>query len=89
MLVVAQNDIVKIAKRHMDGVNPLYYEMKKANACEINNSSMYNGLKLAFSGGKIGGISNDITKIWNSGKIDKKELNAVKWLVMETNYTID
>jgi hypothetical protein len=78
-----------MAKRVMTGVNPLYYEMKKANADEINYQNIYNGLQLAFTGGKIGGISNDITKIWNSGNIDEKALNAVRWLCMETNFTID
>lgn len=78
-----------MAKRNMIGVNPLYYEMKKANAEIINGKNIYRGLELAFTGGKIGGISNDITKIWNSGNINKEALNAVRWLCMETNFTID
>jgi hypothetical protein len=89
LLVLAQKRIIEMAKRVMTGVNPLYYEMKKANAEEINYQNIYNGLQLAFTGGKIGGISNDITKIWNSGCIDEKALNAVRWLCMETNFTID
>ena len=89
LLVLAQKRIIDMAKRVMTGVNPLYYEMKKANAEEINYQNIYNGLQLAFTGGKIGGISNDITKIWNSGQIDDKALNAVRWLCMETNFTID
>ena len=89
LLVLAQKRIIEMAKRVMTGVNPLYYEMKKANAEEINYQNIYNGLQLAFTGGKIGGISNDITKIWNSGNIDEKALNAVRWLCMETNFTID
>ena len=78
-----------MAKRNMEGVNPLYYEMKKAKAEIITNEAIFNGLKLAFTGGKIGGISNDITKIWNSGEITEESLNAVRWLCMETNFTID
>lgn len=89
LLVIAQKNIIDVAKRCMDGVNPLYYDMKKAKAEEITNASMYEGLRLAFSGGKIGGISNDITKIWNTEYIGQDELNAVKWLCMETNFTID
>lgn len=89
LLVLAQKRIIKMAKMCMKGVNPLYYEMKKANAEEINYENIYHGLKLAFTGGRIGDISNDITKIWNSGNITEEALNAVRWLCMETNFTID
>ena len=89
LLVLAQQSIIDIAKRHMQGVNPLYYEMKKANAEILNGKSIYNGLKLAFTGGNIGVISNDITKIWNQDEITQEELTAVRWLCMETNFTID
>jgi hypothetical protein len=89
LLVLAQKKLITIAERCMNGVNPLYYEMKKANAEEINYQNIYNGLKLAFTGGRIGGISNDITKIWNSGEITEESLKAVRWLCMETNFTID
>ena len=89
LLVLAQKKLITIAERCMDGINPLYYEMKKANAEEINYQNIYNGLKLAFTGGRIGGISNDITKIWNSGNITEEALKAVRWLCMETNFTID
>lgn len=89
LLVLAQKKLIAIAERCMQGVNPLYYEMKKANAEEINYHNIYKGLELAFTGGRIGGISNDITKIWNSGEINEESLNAVRWLCMETNFTID
>ena len=89
LLVLAQKKIIEIAKRCTKGVYPLYYEMKKANAEEINPHSIYRGLELAFTGGRIGGISNDITKIWNSGNITEEGKSTVKWLCMETNFTID
>lgn len=89
LLVISQKRIIEMAKRVMTGVNPLYYEMKKASAEEINYHNIYKGLELAFTGGKIGGISNDITKIWNSGEVNEEALNAVRWLCMETNFTID
>lgn len=89
LLVLAQKDLIEIAKRNMIGVNPLYYEMKKAKAEHINPQTMYNGLKLAFTGGNIGTISNDITKIWNQDLIGEEELKAIRWLCMETNFTID
>ena len=89
LLVLAQKKIIEIAKRCTKDVYPLYYEMKKANAEEITPHSLYKGLELAFTGGRIGGISNDITKIWNSGEITEEGKNTVKWLCMETNFTID
>ena len=89
LLVLAQKRIISMAKRCMEGVNPLYYEMKKANAEEINGKNIYKGLELAFTGGRIGSISNEITKIWNSGEINEEALKAVRWLCMETNFTID
>lgn len=89
LLILAQKKLIEIAERHMVGINPLYYEMKKANSKEISDQEKYNGLILAFVGGNIGAISNDITKIWNSENIGEEELNAIKWLCMETNFTID
>ena len=88
-LVLAQKKIIEMAKRVTQNVYPLYYEMHKANAEEINPHNLYKGLELAFTGGKIGTISNDITKIWNSGKITEECKNAMKWLCMEVNFTID
>ena len=89
LLVLAQPKLVKIAERCSKDVYPLYYEMKKAKAEEITSQNLYNGLKLAFTGGRIGGISNDITKIWNSENITEEAKSVVKWLCMETNFTID
>ena len=89
LLILSQKKLIEIAKRCMKGINPLYYEMKKANAEILTPKSMYEGLKLAFVGGNIGIISNDITKIWNQPKITEEELKAVRWLCMETNFTID
>lgn len=88
LLVIADQFIVNIAKRNSQEVYPLYYEMKKAKAEIITPESLYNGLELAFTGGKIGGISNDITKIWAENTVNDDELSCIKWLCMETNFTI-
>ena len=42
-----------------------------------------------FYCGRIGGISNNITKIWNSGEITEEKKKAIRWLCMETNFSID
>lgn len=85
-LVVAEDLLINIAKRNMEGVVPLYYNMAKAGGWEISNSFIFLGLKHAYTGGRIGDISNDITKIINSDKIN---FDVIKLLCMENNFTID
>lgn len=85
-LVCADHTIIDVAERNMEGSVPLFYNMANANKELITNQSMYDGLKAAYTGGNIGMISNDITKIWNSDNIN---LNVIKWLCMENNFTID
>ena len=85
-LVCADHTIIEVAERSMKDVVPLYYDMKKAEAQTIDSESIYQGLKAAYTGGNIGAVSNDITKIWNS---DNVSLEAVKLMCMISNYTID
>ena len=89
LLVLQDKKLINIAKRNMQGIVPLYYNMRKGNAESINAETMYHGMSLAYSGGNIGPISNNITKIWNCGEIDEKAINAVKWLCMQNNEVID
>lgn len=95
-LVVAQPDFVKIAERNMNGIVPLYYNMRKAEPTELNNKTIYAGLNKAFTSGNIGLYSNDISKIWNhdvfiSGTDQEKQeaIDIVKLLCMENNFCID
>jgi len=85
-LLCADTTIITVAERNMKDIVPLYYNMAKAPAKEINNEVIYEGLKAAYTGGNIGLYSNNITKIWNSENIN---LEAVKLLCMENNFTID
>lgn len=90
LLVVADKTIVDVAERNMKDIVPLYYDMKKAEPVILNNEEFYKGMTAAWTGGNIGMISNDITKIWNSsGDIGERELLAVKLLCMENNFVID
>lgn len=74
----------------MRDIVPLTYEMKKAGEQELNNETMYRGMTAAYTGGNIGIYSNQISKIWNSGKqIDEEHLNVIKWLCMENNFVIE
>ncbi|MGG3920384.1 hypothetical protein ABEV41_00290 [Geobacillus thermodenitrificans] len=84
-LVIQDETLVKVAERNMQGIVPLYYEMAKAGAEEINSENIYKSLILAYKA-NIGVISNDITKIWNSEQVD---LDAIKWLTMYNNFVID
>ncbi|MEC0403208.1 hypothetical protein [Bacillus velezensis] len=84
-LIIADELIVNIAKRNMENIVPLYYEMSVAQKQEINSKNIYEALTLAY-GINIGEYSNNITKIWNSDNIN---LDVIKWLCMENNFTID
>ena len=90
-LVCVDEVILKVAERNMKDIVPLFYNMAKAGSVLINNKNIYEGLKSAYTGGNIGMISNDITKIWNSEDIleSKDALKAIKLLCMENNFVID
>lgn len=95
-LVVADQDFIRIAERNMNGIVPLYYNMRKAEPMELNNKNIYSGLNAAFTHGNIGIYSNNISKIWNNNifiegtDAEKQELtNIVKLLCMENNFCID
>ena len=88
-LVVKDQLLTKIAKRNMKGIVPLAYNLKKAKAEKLSTDSMYQGMAHAYTGGNIGPISNNITKVWNSGEIGEEQLNVVKWLCFQNNAVID
>ena len=85
-LVCADKTLVEVAERNMQGVVPLYYNMKKAKDTLVTSDNIYNGLTTAFTGGNIGIISNNISKIWNS---ENPSVDAVKLLTFENNFVID
>lgn len=95
-LVVADRSFINISERNMNGVVPLYYNMRKADPTLLNNKTIYAGLNAAFTHGNIGIYSNDISKIWNdevfisgSEKEQKEASDTVKLLCMENNFCID
>ena len=95
-LVVADPNFVRIAERNMNGIVPLYYNMRKAEPTELNNKTIYAGLNAAFTGGNIGMYSNSISKIWNndvfvSGTDQEKQeaVDCVKRLCCQNNFVID
>lgn len=85
-LVCADTTIINAAERNTKNVVPLFYNMAKAGAQIIDGETIYNGLIAAYVGGNIGQVSNNITKIWNA---EKPDIEAVKILCMENNFTID
>lgn len=88
-LVVKDRLLTKIAKRNMEGIVPLAYNLKKAKAEQLSTDSMYQGMAHAYTGGNIGPISNNITKVWNNGEIGEEQLNVVRWLTYTNNQVID
>ncbi|MFP3509372.1 hypothetical protein SB775_06840 [Peribacillus sp. SIMBA_075] len=79
--------LLRVAERNIknDKIVPLYYEMEKAKAQEINNQNIYDSLIISFEA-NIGEISNNICKAWNS---DNPDLNIIKIMCMENNFEID
>lgn len=95
-LVVADPDFIRIAERNMNGIVPLYYNMRKAEPRLLNSKSIYEGLNAAFTGGNIGVYSNNISKIWNNdvfinGTEEEKQhaTDCVKRLCCQNNFVID
>lgn len=97
-LVIADGTLIKVAERNINkfDIVPLYYNMKKAEATQLTNQSIYDGLNAAFTGSNIGQYSNNISKIWNSevfisGTEEEKiqAINVIKLLCMENNFCID
>lgn len=88
-LVIKDRTLTNVAKRNMVDIVPLAYDLKKAKGGIITPASLYDGMIKAYTGGRIGPVSNNITKIWNSGEITQEELDVVKWLCFENNAVID
>jgi hypothetical protein len=97
LLVHRNNTIIDCAKRFQEkyGMIPNYYEMPKANPSELNNSTLYEGIVLAYHHGNIGTPSNEITKIFMTLSPDstKEEVEeAIKIVALrcvDVNFTID
>ncbi len=89
LLVINNETMINIAERNMKNIVPLYYNMAKANSVIINQDEIFKGLMLTYTGGNIGIPSNDISKIWNSEEITSEKMDVVKWLCLQTNFTID
>lgn len=88
-LVIQDRTLTAIAKRNMKDIRPLAYDLKKAKGELITPESLYIGMANAYTGGNIGPISNNITKVWNSGKIEEEQIDVVKWLCLYNNAVID
>lgn len=95
VFVTDDDTLVRASIEACKDIKPIYYEMKKGDASIITPDSLYQGMRAAFSYGKIGIYSNAITKIWNT-PIDKdnwelsaEAMDSVKYLMMESNFSID
>lgn len=91
--VVVEPLFVEVAERNVQkfDIIPLFYDADKADPEELNNMTIFNGLKRAheFSNSKdlsIGKISNMLTRLWNKDKPDRL---VAAWLTRFNNLVID
>lgn len=97
LLVHNNKTIIKCAKQFQakHGMIPNYYDMPKANPELLTDSSLFNGIVMAYHHGNIGTPSNEITKVWatlspNSTDEDiKKAIEVVALRCVDVNFTID
>lgn len=74
---------------------PNYYEMPKADAQELTNRSLFEGIVLAYHHGNIGTPSNEITKVFmclnpETPKEEvEKAIEVVALRCVDVNFTID
>lgn len=89
-LVVSDKEkwLLDLAEKQMEYIRPLYYEMGKAGAKEINLNNIYSSLKFAYDKGNIGKVSNTLTDIWNRENPEDYE-KLIKWLTAYNNFIID
>ncbi|MDD9147368.1 hypothetical protein OYT88_02235 [Sporolactobacillus sp. CQH2019] len=85
--VTMNKTLIQAAKRQRKNyeIYPLYYEMFSSEPKELTSTVIYENLVSAYTQ-NIGIISNNISKILNSGKPD---MDAVRYLCCKNNFTID
>ena len=89
-LVVKDKTLTTVAKRNMEGIVPLSYDLKKARGGIIDADRLYEGVSMAYTGGSIGPISNAISKVKNSGSgMTEEQIKVIAWLTMKNNQVID
>lgn len=90
-LVVKDRTLTTVAKRNMQGIAPLSYDLKKARGGIIDADRLYEGVSTAYTGGSIGPISNAISKVKNAsgGKMTGEQIKVIAWLTMKNNQVID
>ncbi|NRT90202.1 hypothetical protein OD350_24810 [Clostridium beijerinckii] len=65
--VISENWVIKLVENMIEkyNINPIYYEMGKAGANEINNDNIFKSLQFVYHKANIGKVSNALMKIWN------------------------
>lgn len=73
-LVVPTNWIIELAEEMTKkyDIKPIYFEMEKAPASQINNENISKSLLFVYHKANIGKVSNKLTNLWNSENPMKK-----------------
>lgn len=83
-LVVTDKAFIDLVDRNK---LPLYYEMQKAPAAEVNNDNIFRCLMRSFQNSVIGEISNTLTKHLNMA--ERLDLDFVRIMTAYNNFCID
>lgn len=89
-LLLNTNWIINLAEEMIKeyNINPIYFEMKKAEATQINNDNIAKSLMFVYDKGNIGKVSNTLTKMWNSEN-PMKQYDVMQKLCANNNDIID
>lgn len=90
-LIMNNKTIISSAKRIIKerDIVPLSYNMEKGNLNKVNAENLYNAMIESYKGGKIGLVSNSLTKLWNCGNITDDVIKAINFLAVDANIEVD
>lgn len=89
-LVLDTDWIINLAEDMIETykINPIYFEMGKAEAKELNEDNISKSLLYVYQKSNIGKVSNCLTKLWNS-KNPMEKYPQMQKLMLYNNFVID
>jgi hypothetical protein len=89
LTIISDPKFIAIAKKSMENINPLSYELGVGKPEVIDNSNIFESMKIAWKYGEIGIYSNMLAKIWNKDNITDNDIDLAKKICFLNNCSID